>query len=101
MSARTDMSRIAPLVTRPLADARAFIRNVMHDVEMDKLIADARNYITGARTRISQRLDTSAVTSLVTRGAARAKPASDAAATEGAQAAGTTTAGTAMPDIQR
>ena len=70
VSARTDVSRVVPLVTRLISDARGFIRDVMHDVQMDTLIADARTYISGARARISQRLDTTAVTSLVARATA-------------------------------
>ena len=65
VSARTDVSRVVPLVTRLLADLRGFVRDVMHDVEMDALIADARAFILGARARVSGRFDTTAVTSLV------------------------------------
>jgi hypothetical protein len=92
VSARTDLSRVAPLVTKLIADARGFILEVMHDVQMDTLIADARTYISGARERISQRLDLSALTSRAARPAARAKVASDGAATADAASAGTTSA---------
>jgi hypothetical protein len=94
LSARTDVSRVVPLLTRLTADARGFISDVMKDVEMDTLIAEARTFIVGARARLSQRLDTSALTSLVARSAARAKRVSDGAAT-----ADTASAGTAMPTI--
>jgi hypothetical protein len=95
LSARMDTSRVLPLVTRLLADARGFIRDVMKDVQMDTLIADARTFIAGARARISERLDTSALTSLVARSTARAKPARDGAATADNATAGAAIAGTA------
>jgi hypothetical protein len=69
-SAGTDVSRVVPLATRLLADARGFIGDVMHDVQMDTLIADARDFISDARARVAQRFDTSAVTSLASRATA-------------------------------
>ena len=59
------------MVTRLIADTRGFIRDVMHDVQMDTLIADAQTFISDLRARVGQRIDTSAVTSLVARASAR------------------------------
>jgi hypothetical protein len=69
-SAGTDMSRVGGVVTRLLADARGFIRDVMHDVEMDTLVADARTFISDLRARVGLRFDTSALTSLASRATA-------------------------------
>jgi hypothetical protein len=72
VSARTDVSRVVPALTRLIADARGFIRDVMHDVQMDTLIADAQTFISDLRARVGQRFDMSAVTSLVARATALA-----------------------------
>jgi hypothetical protein len=80
VSARTDVSRVVPALTRLIADARGFIRDVMHDVQMDTLIADAQTFISDLRARVGQRLDTSAVTSLVARATAVATQATSRAA---------------------
>jgi hypothetical protein len=72
VSARTDVSRVVPMVTRLIDDARGFIRDVMHDVQMDTLIADAQTFISDLRARVGQRFDTSAVTSLAARATALA-----------------------------
>ncbi len=56
-SAATDVSRVVPWATRLLADARGFVRDVMHDVQMDTLIADARAFISDARARAAKRFD--------------------------------------------
>jgi hypothetical protein len=69
-SAGADVSRVVPLATRLLVDARGFIRDVMHDAQIDSLIADARDFISDARARVAQRFDTSAVTSLASRATA-------------------------------
>ena len=95
-SASADVSRVVPLVTKLIADARGFIREVMHDAQMDTLLADARTYISSARGRISQRLDMSALTSRAARPAARAKVASDAAATGQTASASTASSGSAI-----
>jgi len=62
--------RVVPGPTRLIADARGFIRDVMHDAQMDSLIADAQTFISDLRARVGQRFDTSAVTSLVARATA-------------------------------
>jgi hypothetical protein len=80
VSARTDVSRVVPALTRLIADARGFIRDVMHDVQMDTLIADAQTFISDLRARVGQRFDMSAVTSLVARATAVATQATSRAA---------------------
>ena len=72
VSARTDVSRVVPWITGLLADARLFVRDVMRDVQMDTLIADARAFLSDARVRVAQRFDTSVVTSLAARATAAA-----------------------------
>ena len=106
VSARTDVSRVVPLVTRLLADGRGFVRDVMHDVQMDALIADARAFISGARARVPQRFDTAAVTSLVASATARARALTGAASSAGVPSArvkpvreGAADSGVAMPNI--
>jgi hypothetical protein len=96
--AGTDLSRLVPLVTRLIADLRGFIRDVVKDVEMDTLIADARTFITGARARIGQRVDPKALASLVARSTARPTTVHGDAATGSATADAART-GTAMPDL--
>ncbi|HJW47831.1 MAG TPA: hypothetical protein VJ726_00280, partial [Candidatus Limnocylindria bacterium] len=49
---------------------RGFIRDVMHDAQMDTLIEDAQSFISDARARIGPRLDVSAITSLAGRATA-------------------------------
>lgn len=80
-SARTDVSRVVPALTRLIEDARGFIRDVMHDAQMDALIADTRTFISDLRARVAQRVDTSAITSLVARAAAVATQVTARAAT--------------------
>lgn len=70
VSARTDVSRVVPALTRLIADGRGFIRDVMHDAQMDSLIADAQAFISDLRARVGQRFDMSAVTALVARATA-------------------------------
>jgi hypothetical protein len=69
-SARTDMSRVVPFVTRLIADARGFIRDVLKDVQMDAMLADAQTFVSDLRARVGQRFDKSAMTSLVARATA-------------------------------
>jgi hypothetical protein len=61
--ASPDVSDAAAWRTRLTEEARALLR----DVGMDTVIDDARAFIAGARARISQRFDTSLLTSLVER----------------------------------
>jgi hypothetical protein len=70
MSTTSPVSPAVPSATGLLADARAFIRDVMHDAQMDSLIADARTFFTGLRARVEQRFDISAVTSFASRATA-------------------------------
>jgi hypothetical protein len=106
VSVRTDVSRVVPLVTRLLADAGGFVRDVMHDVQMDALIADARAFITSARARVSLRFDPAAVTSLARSATARARALTGAASSARMPLArakpvgdGAAGSGFAMPDI--
>ncbi len=62
LSARTDVSRVVVWVTRLVADARLFFRSV----RWDTLVA-------ATRARIPRRIDTSLVSSLITRATARVR----------------------------
>jgi len=66
-SAGTDVSRVVPAVTRLIGEARGFVREVMHDAQIDDLIADTRTFISDLRARVAQRFDPSAITSLAAR----------------------------------
>lgn len=69
-SAGTDVSRVVTMGTRLIRDARAFVRDTMHDVELDALIADIRAWISNTGARVVRRFNTAAVTSLVARASA-------------------------------
>jgi hypothetical protein len=72
VAATTHLPETTRVVTGPglVADARGFIRDVMHDAQMDTLIADARVFISNARARVAQRFDLSVVTSVAARATA-------------------------------
>jgi hypothetical protein len=63
-----------------LADARGFIRDVVHDAGMDTIVADARSFIADARARVADRFDLGSVTSIVSRATALMKRGSAGAA---------------------
>ena len=99
LSAKTDVTRVVPVLTRLLADARGFIRDVLKDVQMDTIIDDARAFIADARGRMSRRFDTTALRSLAARSAARAKPTIEVAASADSAAARTGPAVPALPNL--
>lgn len=82
VAAATDLPGTVRDATSPglLADARGFIRDVVHDAGMDTIVADARSYIVDARARAARRFDTGSVTSIVSRATALMKRGSARAA---------------------
>ena len=106
VAATTDLpetvSPAVPLATRLIADVRGFIRDVMHDAQMDSLIADAGSFVADLRARVKLRFDTSAVTSLASRAtAAVTRPRMGSSSTVGEKAPNVAQVGVSLPKLTR